>query len=122
MTLYPDLNKNFQTTLSLHQILGINAGSYDVSVEYAGATSSTTFSVGVQTTQKEELVDSSLTLITDKSQYIPGQTVSLVATSSEIIPFEGMIFTITDSNQKLLPMGICFQLMVNLGQMSISQL
>ena len=108
LTLYPDLNKNFKTTLSLHQILGINDGSYDVSVEYAGATSSTTFSVGMQTTEKEEAIDSSLTLITDKSQYIPGQSVSLIATSSEIIPFEGMTFTITDSDQKVIANGNLF--------------
>ena len=108
LTLYPDLNKNFQTTLSLHQILGINEGSYDVSVEYAGATSSATFSVDMQTTEKEEAVDSSLTLITDKSQYIPGQSVSLVGTSSEIIPFEGMTFTVTDPNQKVIANGNLF--------------
>ena len=108
LTLYPDLNKNFQTTLSLHQILGINEGSYDVSVEYAGATSSTTFSVGMQTTEKEEIVDSALTMTTDKSQYIPGQSVSIIATSSEIIPFEGMTFTITDPDQKVIANGNLF--------------
>ena len=108
LTLFPNLDKNFQTTLSLHQILGVNEGSYNVSVEYAGATSSTTFSVGTQITEKDEVVDSSFTLLTDKSQYIPGEWVSLVATSSEIIPFEGMTFTITDPDQKIISNGNLF--------------
>ena len=44
IALFPDLNLNYETTLSLHQVLGINKGTYDVSVNYAGATSNTSFS------------------------------------------------------------------------------
>ena len=36
VTLYPDLNQNYETTVNLHQVLGINEGIYDVSVNYAG--------------------------------------------------------------------------------------
>ena len=36
ITMYPDLNLEYDTTLSLHQVLGINEGTYDVSVSYAG--------------------------------------------------------------------------------------
>ena len=36
LTLYPDLNLNYETTLTLHQVLGINEGQYDVTAIYAG--------------------------------------------------------------------------------------
>ena len=38
LTFYPDLNLNYETSLNLHQVLGINEGTYDVKVDYAGAT------------------------------------------------------------------------------------
>ena len=97
LTLYPDLNLNYDTTLNLHQVLGINEGTYDVSVSYAGATANTSFSVGYEITEEQTQQDSFLTLTTDKSQYIPGQMVSIIGTANEIIEFEGMKFTVTDS-------------------------
>jgi len=48
ISLYPDLNLNYKTTLSLQQVLGINKGDYSVSVSYGGVTSNTGFSVGDQ--------------------------------------------------------------------------
>ncbi len=99
VTMYPDLDKNYKTTIRLQQVLGINEGTYDVSVNYAGAVASTSFSVGfelIEEQQQEE--DSSLSIVTDKPQYIPGQTVSIVGTASEIVPFAGMKFTVTDSS------------------------
>ena len=97
LTLYPDLNLDYETTLSLHQVLGINEGNYDVSVTYAGASATTGFSVGTELIEQAEKIDSSFNITTDKLQYIPGQTVSITGTASEIIPFEGMKFTINDS-------------------------
>lgn len=108
ITLYPDLNLNFETTLNLHQVLGINEGTYDVKVDYAGATDSTNFSVGFEIISQDEIVDSSFAITTDNSQYIPGQTVSLTATASEIIPFEGLKFTVTDSNGVVISNGNLF--------------
>ena len=106
--LYPDLNLNYKTTLNLHQVLGINEGTYDVSVNYAGATANTSFSVGFELFEQEEQEDSSLFIITDRSQYIPGQLVSITGFASEIVPFEGMKFMIKDSNNKIILDGILF--------------
>lgn len=97
LTLYPDLNLNYDTTLNLHKVLGINEGTYDVSVSYAGTTANTSFSVGYEITEEQTQQESFLTLTTDKSQYIPGQMVSIIGTANEIIPFAGMKFTVTDS-------------------------
>ena len=97
LTLYPDLNLNYDTTLNLHKVLGINEGTYDVSVSYAGTTANTSFSVGYEITEEQTQQESFLTLTTNKSQYIPGQMVSITGTTNEIIPFEGMKFIVTDS-------------------------
>ncbi|MFQ5782026.1 MAG: lamin tail domain-containing protein [Nitrosopumilus sp.] len=108
ISLYPDLNLNYETTLSLHQVLGINEGTYDVSVTYAGATANTSFSVGFEIIEQQQQQASSLSVITDKSQYIPGQFVSLLGSATEIIPFEGMKFTVTDSQGKVIYTGNLF--------------
>ena len=55
--MYPDLNLNYKTTLSLHQVLGINEGTYDVVVSYGDYSEKTSFSVGtkiIEQTVKEE--------------------------------------------------------------------
>ena len=105
ITMYPDLNLEFDTTLSLHQVLGINEGTYDVSISYAGTTTSTSFSVGYEIIEQEDAQDEEFSVITDQSQYIPGQTVSIIGFASDIIPFEGMKFTVTDSSGNLISNG-----------------
>ena len=108
VSLYPDRNLNYETTLSLHSVLGINEGTFDVSVNYAGATANTSFSVGFELIEQEEKVDGSLSLTTDKSQYIPGQTILISGFATEIIPFEGMKFTLTDSRGVVIANGNLF--------------
>ena len=106
ITMYPDLNLEYDTTLSLHQVLGIDEGTYDVSVTYAGITTNTTFSVGYEIIEQEvKQDDEELTITTNESQYIPGQNVAIVGFASEIIPFEGMKFTVTDSAGTLISNG-----------------
>ncbi len=105
ITMYPDLNLEYDTTLSLHQVLGINEGTYDVSVTYADVTTNTTFSVGYEITEQEIKQDGELSITTNESQYIPGQTVSIVGFASEIIQFEGMKFTVTDPAGTLISNG-----------------
>ncbi|MEK0336235.1 MAG: lamin tail domain-containing protein, partial [Nitrosopumilus sp.] len=108
LTLYPDRDLNFATTLKLQQVLGANEGIYDVSVDYAGETANTSFSVGFEFIELEEKVDGSLSLITDKSLYLPGQTVLISGFAEDIIPFEGMKFTVTDSIGEVISTGNLF--------------
>ena len=46
VSLYPDYNLNYETTLNLFSVLGINEGTYDVIVSYGGTNTSIAFSVG----------------------------------------------------------------------------
>jgi len=108
INLYPDLNLNFETTLSLHQVLGINEGNYDVSVNYAGADAHTSFSVGYELIPQTEKEDSSISILTDNSQYLPGQSVSITGYTSEIIPFEGMKLKVTDSRGDVISSGTLY--------------
>ena len=108
ITMYPDLNLKYKTTLSLHQVLGINEGNYDVSVNYAGATDTTSFSVGYDIIEREIKEEGVLGVTTDNSQYIPGQWVTLLGSSSEIIPFQGMKYVITDNTSKVVSEGNIF--------------
>jgi len=107
--LYPDLDLNYRTTLSLHQVLGINQGTYTVTVTYGGETAYSNFSVGLELIeQKIKQDDGNLSIITDKSQYIPGQLVSITGFTNEIIPFVGLKFIITDSSGELIANGDLF--------------
>ena len=108
LTMYPGYNLEYDTTLGLHQVLGINEGTYDVSVSYAGATANTSFSVGYDIFEQEIKQDEELDIVTDKLQYVPGQMVSIIGFASEIIPFEGMKFTVTDSGGELIANGNLF--------------
>ena len=108
ITMYPNYNLQYSTTLGLHQVLGIYEGIYDVSVSYAGATANTSFSVGHEILEQAIKQDKELDITTDKLQYIPGQLVSITGFASEIIPFEGMKFTVSDSEGDLIANGNLF--------------
>jgi len=108
IALFPDLNLNYETTLSLHQVLGINEGTYDVSVNYAGATANTSFSVDFELIEQETKESGSLSIITDRSQYLPGQTVSITGFATEIIPFKEMKYTVKNSQGQVISYGNIF--------------
>ncbi len=108
ISLYPDLNLNYKTSLSMHSVLGISEGTFNVTVNYAGATADTSFSVGFESIEHEEKAEGSLYITADKSQYIPGQTVLISGFATDIIPFEGMKFTLTDSRGDIIANGELF--------------
>ncbi len=108
LTLYPDLNLNFKTTLGLQKVLGINEGDYTITAFYAGSTDNTLFSVGYEIQEEQVQQDHFLNLNTDKSQYIPGQMVTITGTATDIVEFHGMKFTVTDSAGKIVYSGNLF--------------
>jgi hypothetical protein len=106
--LYPDRNLDFKTSLSLHPVLGINEGVYDVTVRYADSISSTRFSVGDEIIEMEIPEQTTFGIFTDKSQYLPGETVSITGAVSKIIPFEGLRYDLKDPNGKLVETGTLY--------------
>jgi hypothetical protein len=105
ISLYPDLNLNYKTTLNLQQVLGINEGDYTVLVTYGGATSQTSFSVGDEIVVEDIRDDGTLSLTTDKSQYLPGETLRLTGSTTKVVPFEGLKFTIKNPSGKIISTG-----------------
>jgi hypothetical protein len=100
INLYPDLNLKYKTDISLRKVLGINEGAYYVSVQYGDASVSAQFEVGDELILTEEVLDTELSITTDKDSYIPGQTAKIIAHTNEIIPYTGMKFTVTNPNGK----------------------
>lgn len=97
--LYPDLNLKFKTSLNLQKILGINEGLYIISVDYAGSSVSSEFLVGEKIVEIPQLEGKQLLVInTDKISYIPGQLVTITATTDEHVPFEALRYVVLDPN------------------------
>jgi len=108
ITLFPNLNLNYEITLNLHQVLGINEGTYEVSVDYAGATANTSFTVGFELIEQETKEDASLSILTDKSQYLPGEYVLITADTTVLVPLEGLKYKVFDSSQNQIYQGTLF--------------
>ena len=105
ISLYPDLNLNYKTSLNLQQVLGINNGVYLVSVSYGGATSQTSFSVGDEIIADNIKEDGTLSIATDKSKYLPGDTLLITGFTTKVIPLEGLKFNIKNPNGKIISTG-----------------
>ncbi len=108
VAVYPDANLKYQTSLKLSSVKGINEGDYNVSVSYGGIVSTAKFSVGFEVIEAPEVIETSFNVESEKSQYVPGELVSINGIISDIIPFESVVFTITDSAKKLVYTGNLF--------------
>ena len=108
LTLFPDYNLNFRTTLKLDYVLDINAGLYNVSVEYAGATASTQFTVGNEVPEVQQRLIGFLSISTDELEYIPDQRITMTGHSTAIIPFESLEYTIRDRSGAIEGQGSLF--------------
>ena len=108
VSLYPDYNLNYQTSLDLVQVKGISQGSYDVTVNYAEASVTTSFSVESEMIETSDIVDSDFNILVDKTEYLLKEPILLTGVTNEIIPYESMKFTITDPTGKQIDSGSLF--------------
>ncbi|MDA8720797.1 lamin tail domain-containing protein [Nitrosopumilus sp.] len=108
VSLYPDSNLRYETTLNLVQVLGIAEGDYDVTVNYAGVSANTSFSVVSEIIEIVDDVDSTFSVQTDQKEYSLDQSILLTGTASEVVPFESMDFTVIDPAGKQITNGSLF--------------
>ena len=108
VSLYPDTNLNYETTLNLVQVLGVNEGVYHVSVVYSGVSADTSFSVGNEIILQQDQTDTAFSIQTEESEYFSGELISLTGLTTEVIPFESLQFTVTDPNGKQIASGNLF--------------
>ncbi len=79
-----------------------------MSVTYDDVVATSTFSVNSEIIEETQDSDSLLSIMTDEPEYLPGQLVNISGSTSEIIPFESLQFTITDSIGDLVTSGNLF--------------
>ena len=108
VSLYPDTNLNYETTLNLVQVLGVNEGVYHVSVVYSGVSADTSFSVGNEIILQQDQTDTTFSIQTEESEYFSGELISLTGLTTEVIPFESLQFIVTDPNGEQIASGNLF--------------
>ena len=108
ISLYPDGDLVYETELNLQQVLGIIGGIYDVTVSYEEGSADTQFTVGTEVVIQEKKEESVLTITTDKESYIPGQTATISASTTEIVQFEGLKFSVNNPNGNQIYSGNLF--------------
>ena len=108
VSLYPDYLLNYETSLDLVQIMGISQGVYDVTVNYAGVSETTSFFVESEIIEAIDIIDSAFNISVDQNEYFLKQSISLTGTTNEIIPYESMKFTIIDPTGKQIDSGSLF--------------
>ena len=108
VSLYPDMNLNFATTLKLQSALGHNEGPYDVSISYDDATANTQFTLGRVTVEAETVREGVLVIATDKPSYLPGETMILFGETSEILQFEGLKFEVKNADRIRIALGTLY--------------
>ena len=108
VSLYPDYNLNYETSLDLVQVLGISEGTYDVIVNYAGVSETSSFSVESEIIETTEIVDSTFNINVDQTEYFLKQSILLTGITNEIIPYESMTFTVIDPAGNQIDSGSLF--------------
>ena len=108
VSLYPDSNLNYETSLDLVQVLGISESTYVITVNYAGVSETTSFSVESEIIETNEIVESAFNISVDQTEYFLKQSISLTGITNEIIPYESMKFTVIDPTGKQIDSGSLF--------------
>jgi hypothetical protein len=108
VSLYPESNLNYEITLNLVQVLGFSEGNYVVTVNYAGVTTNTSFSVESKIIQVDDDVNSIFSIQTDQNEYLLDQSILITGITSEIVPFESMKFTVIDPTGEQISTGNLF--------------
>ena len=121
VSLYPDSNRNYETTLNLVQVLGFSEGNYVLSVNYAGVTTNTSFSLESTIIQvDDDDVNSVFSIQTDQNEYLLDQPILITGITSEIIPFESMKFTVIDPTGEQISTGNLFTIDGNFDTTTLS--
>lgn len=94
VTLYPDRNLEFKTEIKLNQVLGVTRGTYSVTVGYDVTQDKAVFTVGDEAQVIAEQQQSDLVISTDKINYLPGQTVKISASTTGVIPLQGLEYNV----------------------------
>lgn len=96
VTLYPDHSLDFKTAFDIMQVHNIGPGQYTVRASYAGAVAESAFGIGYEVIQTESASEGAISVATDQTTYIPGQSVTISGVTDEIAEFATFDITVTD--------------------------
>ena len=108
ITLFPDQNLSYKTTINLSKVLGFNGGEYTATVQYAEGSTSTKFSLGTQVVQVEEKAPGSLLVTAEKEAYLVGQFVKIKASTTDVIPLEGLKYKLINPEKQTVTSGVLY--------------
>jgi hypothetical protein len=108
ITLFPDQNLSYKTTINLSKVLGFNGGEYTATVQYSEGSASAKFSLGNKVVQVEEKEPGSLLVTTEKEAYLPGQFVAIKASTTDVIPLEGLKYKIINPEKQTVASGVLY--------------
>jgi len=108
ITLFPDLNLSYKTTVNLSKVLGFAGGDYTVTVQYAEGSTSTKFSLGTKVIEVEEKESGSFLVTTEKEAYLPGQFVTIKASTTDVIPLEGLKYKVINPEKQTVASGVLY--------------
>ena len=109
ISVFPDRDLSFSTTLNIKKVLGFNTGNYNVDISYGDNSVKTEFLVTDELTDSSTETESqTLEIFTDKTSYIPGETVTVFGNTNSSIEYAGMDYAIIDPNGKQFSSGTIF--------------
>ena len=106
--LYPDNDLRYSVPLKIQKVLGIDEGNYVITVDYAGSSTSTQFTVFSNEKTIDDADEFQLTFDVTKESYIPGETIIFSGNVNEIKPISQISLEIFDSNGVLFTSGNVF--------------
>ena len=109
LTLYPDRDLNFSTTVNMQKVLGFVLGDYNVDISYGDNSINTEFIITDEKTSSSGETESAiLEIFTNKASYIIGETVTVSANTNSSIEYAGLDYIIFDPNGKKYSSGTIF--------------
>ena len=109
LSINPDRDLNFSTSLNIQQVVGFNAGNYNVDISYGNYSVETEFVI-VEELESSSAEDEShnVEIITDKASYIPGETVVISASTDSSLEYAGLDYSVLDPNGLEISSGTIF--------------
>ena len=109
IALYPNHSNDYFTTLNLQKVLGFELGTYKVNISYGSHSITTEFIISdEQLTESSENLAETIEILTDQQSYIPGDLVTLLASTNSSIEFGGLEYVVKNPYGKIVAEGTIF--------------
>ena len=109
IALFPERDLTFSTSLNLQKVYGLSDGAFTAKVSYGENIIETNFLITDATeSTSAETIDETIEIFTDKTSYIPGQTVIISAETNSSIDYAGLDYIVLDPTGEKFASGTIF--------------